>query len=298
MTTPHPPPRPPRPESREVLELKQLKDDQPELAGAVDMQIALAELQRRAQSRVPLPWLEVPSEWITERHRKGKALLQFPDIPLDWTEFRLVMRQTADILRRFDALDSADHAAIQTVLRNGRALEPIVMQWFNLTAAPELAMEQRTNHAEALASAATISAGMLDQVLALAMRPFLARAAEVLLQRPEIRQWRQSYCPLCAGEPEFAVITPSADRLLICGRCTGQWTFHPLTCPFCQNAERSLITSFASRDGRYRIYACDVCKRYLKAYDARTTKRPVSLIVDSIATLPLDAAAMQKGYHG
>jgi formate dehydrogenase maturation protein FdhE len=67
-------------------------------------------------------------------------------------------------------------------------------------------------------------------------------------------------------------------------------------CPFCENANRDRITSFASRDGQYRIYACDECERYLKAFDARHASRAVMPIVDAVATLPLDAAAMQKGY--
>ena len=57
------------------------------------------------------------------------------------------------------------------------------------------------------------------------------------------------------------------------------------------------ITSFASRDGQYRLYACDVCERYVKAYDARRASRPVMPVVDGVATLPLDAAAIQKGYQ-
>ena len=36
----------------------------------------------------------------------------------------------------------------------------------------------------------------------------------------------------------------------------------------------------------------------LKAYDARHATRPVMLAVDTIATLPLDAAAIQRGYVG
>jgi formate dehydrogenase maturation protein FdhE len=44
------------------------------------------------------------------------------------------------------------------------------------------------------------------------------------------------------------------------------------------------------------VYACDVCHRYLKAYDGRRASRPVMPIVDAVATLPLDAAAMQRGY--
>ena len=92
------------------------------------------------------------------------------------------------------------------------------------------------------------------------------------------------------------MITAAADRLLICGRCAARWRFEPLTCPFCLNADRSRITSFASRDGQYRLYACDVCERYVKAYDARRASRPVMPVVDGVATLPLDAAAIQKGY--
>ena len=69
-----------------------------------------------------------------------------------------------------------------------------------------------------------------------------------------------------------------------------------LTCPHCGNSDRSRITSFATPDGRYRVYGCDECQRYLKAYDARHASRPVMPMVDSVATLPLDAAAMQRGY--
>jgi FdhE protein len=139
---------------------------------------------------------------------------------------------------------------------------------------------------------------MLDHVLVLALRPFLARSAEALSQTVDLTGWTRGYCPFCGWEPDFAVITPNADRRLICGRCAAQWAFAPLTCPFCLNHDHSRVTSFATRDGTYRVYACDVCKRYLKAYDARHAARPVMVAVDAIATLPLDAAAMQRGYVG
>jgi FdhE protein len=96
----------------------------------------------------------------------------------------------------------------------------------------------------------------------------------------------------------LSVITPAAERHLICGRCTLRWKFDPLTCPYCHNSDRSTITSFATSDGHYRVYACNACKRYLKAYDGRKATRPVMPVVDSLATLPLDAAAMQRGYSG
>ena len=46
------------------------------------------------------------------------------------------------------------------------------------------------------------------------------------------------------------------------------------------------------------MYGCNECRKYVKAYDARGTGRPVMPAVDTIATLPLDAAAIQRGYDG
>jgi formate dehydrogenase formation protein len=285
------PPRPPRAETREIVELRQLRTEQPELASAIDMQIALVDMQRRVQSRVPLPWLQVDPEWQKVQQANGRPLVRFKDIPLEWSDFRLTLRQTADILLRFEALDRADHDRIVALGRDGNALEPLVHQWYDATSG----VEPGTDAGQRVPADAPAS---LDQVLVLALRPFLARCAEALSQRIDFASWSHGHCPVCGWEPDFAVVTPSAERRLFCGRCVAQWGFPPLACPFCSNDDRALITSFATRDGRYRVSACDVCRRYIKAYDARKAQRPVMVTVDTIATLPLDAAAMQRGYVG
>jgi len=290
------PPRAPRSESREIVELRQLKTSQPELASAVDMQIALVDMQRRVQARVPLPWIQVDPEWLRQQQAAGRPLVRFRDIPLEWTDFRLTFRQTADILHRFDALERADYQKVVSLGRDGNLLEPIVTSWYESTAGVEHADAARADADRHRAAAGAPAS--LDQVLILAIRPFLARCADALNQRIDLATWSHGHCPFCGWEPDFAVITPGAERRLICGRCLAQWRFAPLTCPFCANDDRALVTSFATRDGRYRVYACDVCRRYLKAYDARNAPRPVLVAVDSIATLPLDAAAMQRGYVG
>jgi hypothetical protein len=287
---PEHPPRAPRAEPREIVELKQLRATQPDLAPAVDMQLALVEIQRRVQSRVPLPWIQAEPDWVAAQQRSGRPVVRFGDIPLDWTDFRLTLRQTADILHRFEALDGAEHRQILALARDGNALEPLVAQWYASTSGVN-----GTAHTAPLIEGAPAN---LAQVLLLALRPFLVRCADALTQRVDFSTWRFGHCPFCGWEPDFAVITPNADRRLICGRCLAQWAFGPLTCPFCSNDDRALITSFATRDGRYRVYACDVCRRYLKAYDGRNAARPVMVAVDTIATLPLDASAIQKGYVG
>jgi hypothetical protein len=287
------PPRAPRPEPREIVELRQLRTAQPDLASAIDMQIALVELQRRVQARVPLPWIQADPEWVARQKAAGRPLVRFGDIPLEWTDFRLTLRQTADVLHRYETLDRAEHQQILALARDGNNLEPLVTKWYAATSGVEegvgVGVRDRTPEG---------APPNLDYVLALAIRPFLARCAEALAQRVDLSEWRHGRCPYCGWEPDFAVITPNAERRLICGRCAGQWAFEALTCPFCANDDRASITSFATRDGQYRVYACDVCRRYLKAFDARHASRPLMVSFDSIATLPLDAAAIQKGYLG
>ncbi|MGC4082751.1 MAG: formate dehydrogenase accessory protein FdhE [Vicinamibacterales bacterium] len=284
------PPRPVRAEPREIVELKQLKATHPELAEAVDMQVALVDIQRRVQARVPLPRIQPDPAWLASQQQVARPAVHFADIPLDWSDFRLTLRQTADVLYRFQTIERADHEYVLSLTREGNALDPLVTNWY-----------QATSGVEGGTPPPRLPAGapeMMEHLLLLSIRPFLARCAEALLQRPDFAAWHHGHCPVCGWEPDFAVVTPSGERRLICGRCTAQWTFGMHTCPYCSNDERSRITSFATRDGRYRVYACDACKRYLKAYDARNAARPVMVSVDAIATLPLDAAAQQRGYAG
>jgi formate dehydrogenase maturation protein FdhE len=292
VTEPGGRPRPARSDSREAAALRAIKNDHPELADAVDMHLELVELYRRVQGRVPLPSLAVSADLMNRHTAEARPLLRFEDIPLDLTDLRLLVRQTADILRRHGALEDADYQRVQALGRDMKLLAA-VGDWYR--SAAEAHAVASVGMADTHVTSASDDA-VVGQVLALAMRPFLSRCAEVLQQREELGSWTHPHCGLCGGEPDFAVITPAAERHLICSRCTLRWKFESLTCPYCRNADRARITSFATPDGQYRVYACDVCKRYLKAYDGRRATRPVMPMVDSVATLPLDAAAMQRGY--
>ncbi len=293
QTVSHPRPRTGRVEPRDVVELKALKTTHPELATAVDMQVALVDLQRRIQSRLTTPLLALDDPSTLARLHGGRRLIEFSDIPLDWSELRLAFRQTVDTLRRFDAVERADGDALQALVRDGARMEALTRAYY-----------ERTGGAQAMAEGPGVTTDddgispMLDQVLALALRPFLVRCADVCAARVDLSAWRRAWCPICGGEPDLAVLSSSGERALICGRCLAQWPFDPIACPFCGNDREDQVTSFTSRDRRYRVYGCDRCRKYVKAYDGRGAARPVMPTVDAIATLPLDAAAIQKGYDG
>jgi hypothetical protein len=270
-----------RSEPREIAELRRLRLEQPELASAADLQIELLQLQRRVQARVSLPNINLERTHLAGLLASG-PILRFDHLKVDWSDLRFLVRAVAAAMRTHEALEPPDLRRVEIFTRDSERLPVIARAWYEGTTPGPTAVPPELEG--------------LESVLLQAMRPILTRAADAILARLDVSAWPHGRCPVCGGEPDLSVITPAAERLLICGRCLARWPFTQLTCPFCLNADRSRITSFASRDGRYRLYACDVCERYLKAYDARGAARPVLPPVDSVATLPLDAAAIQRGY--
>ena len=123
------PPRPARSESREALELQSIRAQHPELVGAVNMHLELLELQRRIQGRVPLPMLDLSPATLQRHQLDARPLLRFEDIPLDLTDLRLMVRQTADVLRRYGALEQPDYDNAQALGRDMQLLAA-VGRWY------------------------------------------------------------------------------------------------------------------------------------------------------------------------
>jgi len=271
--------RPPdraRHDPREVAELRALAERQPELSAAASLQIELVEALRRIQTRIATASVIMTTEEIAARLSSGQPLVSFERLPIDWNEARLLFRKIADVLRRHDAIDADGVARLHEVGRSP-ALPDLARNWFEHGASDP-------------------SIDMLDEVLAWSLRPFLVRSADILQQRGAFGAWKRGVCPVCGGEPDFACIISSGERLLICSRCLTRWPTEQYACPFCGEADKQRITSFATPDGTYRVTACQSCRRYLKTLDGRRAGRAVMPALDSIATLPLDAVVMQRGF--
>ena len=265
-----------RHDSREVAELKALAERQPELSAAALLQIELVDAVRRVQARVATASITLTTDAIQQRLTAGQRLIEFEALPIEWNEARLLFRQITDVLRRHDAIDHVSALRLHEVGRSAE-LPSHARRWFD-------------------ASPSEAGIDMLDEVMGWSMRPFLTRTADVVQQRAGFADWRRGTCPVCAGEPDLAFITTSAERLLVCSRCQTRWPTDPIACPFCGEGDRQRITSFATPDGTYRVMACQTCRRYLKTLDGRRAGRPVIPALDAIATLPLDAVVMQRGF--
>ena len=96
---------PARSEPREVVELRRLRERQPQLAAAIDLQLELIDMHRRMAARVSIPrnYRDIPM--LGERLTRGETLLRYEDIALDWGELRRLLRDVSELLRRFGMME-------------------------------------------------------------------------------------------------------------------------------------------------------------------------------------------------
>lgn len=268
-------PRSERAEPRDLAALTALAAAQPDLAPAVALERELLDGERRLQRRLGTAWLPLADEDLQARLADGRRLLDWEQLGIDWPELRLRLRQVIDVLRRHDVLDAADAGRLHELERDP-ALPDLIRRWYLDEPLP-----------------ATARAGLAD-VLTVAMRPFLARAVEVVQQRVSTETWQRGTCPMCGGRPTFAVLPTTGLRHLVCGRCHGRWALDTRTCPFCLAMDR--VRVFSALDGHYQVAACDACRHYVKALDARRAGRSLMVPLDTVATLQLDQAIGAQGY--
>jgi hypothetical protein len=235
------------------------------------------ETERRVDARIPLPRIIGQDALCASRLAQGTRMLEFDDLTPDWSDLRRLLAQSADVLQRFQMLDEEPTRRLLALVRDAQALPLALRAWYDCV--PE-------------------ADATLAQAFLLGLRPYLARAARTLLPRlaEAVDAWGRRSCPVCAGDPDFALWTADARRLICC-RCTGQWPFDEARCPFCEEGTDADRRSFASQGRVYRVEACERCRRYLKGLDEPRAGRGLLLAFDVIATIELDAAAVQLGYE-
>lgn len=137
---------------------------------------------------------------------------------------------------------------------------------------------------------------VLQVIVQSAFQPLLSHYARLLLPRLDQPTWRRNYCPVCAGHADFAFLDKEESRWLMCSRCDAAWLFQRLECPSCGTVDQEALSFFTDDEGRYRLYVCEKCKRYLKAVNLRQGDEEVPLQIERLYTLELDVRALQLGY--
>ena len=274
--------------------LEEEREKKLELAEIIDLHRAL--LLAQANAPVPLPRLEMEPEEAKALLRQGIPLLQPEAMEVDWGVFAQLCDEICHIASQHQPELSEDLESVRAFLGHHPDKRSLVVDYLRGRPLRSQASGLKSQAACDLRPV-TCDLELLAFVLNNALHPFLRAYAEALAPLVDDSLWYHGYCPVCGGQPDFALLEAgSGARHLLCSRCDAQWLAHRLECPFCGNTEPNKLIYYPSEDEVYRLYVCQVCNRYLKTIDMRQVARKVIPPVERIITVAMDVAAREAGY--
>ena len=184
-----------------------------------------------------------------------------------------------------DVLELADAADLERELEAAALLEAAVCQ--------------DDERIDAAAERAGVEPPVLRVIAQMTALPLLQTCGRALHdQVPAV--WREGYCPVCGAWPTLAEFRGlERKRWLRCGRCATGWEVPWLQCPFCGESEHTNLGYLAPEEGETarKVEVCDSCKGYVKAQPTVKALVPWEIVLDDLATVPLEVAALERGYH-
>lgn len=258
---------------------------EPDMAPYYDLYRTLLELQEKAKGEITATLELADEEALQKRILQGLPSISFNQLPVEPARLAVLAKEIAQVMMDYD-VDIEDRAL------------PADDEWITLARqqfeAGQMAEKQKNQAGESEQAVATLAQMAADQ----ALRPYLQWAAAQVLSHVDQERWKRSYCPTCGGAPDFATLDgETGARHLVCSRCDSRWLYRRLGCPFCGTTDHTKVAYYPSKDKVYRLYVCQECRHYLKTIDLREAKHTVSLPMERITSVAMDAAAQQEGYR-
>lgn len=277
-------------DSNILKELSKARQEHKMLTTLLDFYYDLYLTQFRFKAEIPQTPVrdDLGRDW---RLQGGIPLLGFEQLGIEPGSFEQLVLQIVEVLHRHNPTWQIDTKPWSQDELLALARE-IFETWDTLVAPGPDIPEQSTQNEKG-----DVPGYPSAYAVGLALAPYLQQAAEANQPLLNLDLWNRGYCPVCGGQPNFALLDQErGGRHLLCSRCSFQWEYPRLGCPFCSSEKPSPY--HPSEDGTYRLYVCAECKRYLKTVDLRLTKRVIWPEVERLLTVGMDLSARQEGYVG
>ncbi|HEX7118367.1 MAG TPA: formate dehydrogenase accessory protein FdhE [Longimicrobiales bacterium] len=162
----------------------------------------------------------------------------------------------------------------------------------------EAAVAHDTPRIEQIAAEVDADPHALAAVAQLAARPLLQASGRRLAGHVP-PGWDHGYCPVCGAWPALAESRGiERARRLRCARCGADWNIVVLRCPFCGERDHRRQGGLVP-DGEEeirRVDTCHSCRGYVKTITTLRPIAPPAVLIEDLATVELDIAALERGY--
>jgi FdhE protein len=247
------------------------------------------------------PWLAVVQEILSatadpqwERVVPRRAEIQRDKIPLlagvtVVVERSLVRRLLAQLIQTAQRSGTPKMATLKTALH--AELNDLTLF--------EASLRQDTQSLSEIAAVIGADPEALQAVGSLLPVPLL-QACNRHWARAIAKSWTEGYCPVCGSWPAFAEVRGiERSRYFRCGRCGNEWQSSCLVCPYCSTTNHEELVSLVPQKSGSNsvIEACKRCLGYVKTFTKLQGSPPDKIMLDDLATVQLDVAALEQGYQ-
>ncbi|MFC2011282.1 formate dehydrogenase accessory protein FdhE [Chloroflexota bacterium] len=245
----------------------------------------LFNIQSGVEQRISEVKLGLKEEAINERLERGRPLIGFNELFLDWSLLKALFTEVTATFADYPDIFGELPESFRKPGSRPTLTKAVVKAWFKGANLPDrIAVEDADEYL------------LLEAMIHATLKPFLVSHAKALRNLVNQERWRRDYCPICGGRPDFSFLDKERGaRWLLCSRCDSEWLFQRLQCPYCSNQNQDTLTYFTDDEEVYRLYVCEQCHRYIKAIDLRHTESEV--LVERVLTIDLDRQAQEKGYN-
>ena len=252
---------------------------------SIEVGIRLLRLGIEAQPRIGTVKTHLTRDATSALLMQGKPILAFEDINLDKALLEELFRATVRILVVELPGSHEDSQRLNQLAGNTALLRQVARDYYNETPLSATATEH------------CIDTPLMEACISAALAPFLAAYSEALLELVAQELWRRKSCPICGGSADFAFLESEAgSRWLICSRCSMEWLFQRIQCPYCGTQKHQSLSYRTNSQGIYQLYTCEECRCYIKAIDLRKAGSEVLLPLERILTVDMDRQAGEANY--
>jgi FdhE protein len=258
-----------------------------------------AELQRRYPEWSP--WLAVIEQVLREAaDAKWEALVPKPPAP---QEMKVPLLSGAALNLEPAVVGAWSQRLLRSACQSGApkmaALQDGRLARLEAGDLFKPALCQNWQALRAIATELGVDADALQAVAALVPVPFLQACHR--RWRPSLSQsWSEGYCFVCGAWPILAEVRGiERSRYLRCGRCGASWQSRCLCCCYCGMTDHEeLVSLVPEKSGANAVIeACKRCHGYVKTFSTLQGSAPIKVMVDDLASVDLDIAALELGYR-
>lgn len=269
-----------------IRKLEEYEKTDGSLPALLEFYKRLIVIQNNVEQKIDLPHPLFTTEAIIAHAKKGKPLLSFNQLAIDWQLLRQIFIDTLSLFDEYQQLFGSLPSKIRQMETRLIINEHTLRAWYK---GQKIPLNVEINDTTEI---------LLKNIFHAALKPLLVKEVSALAGLIDQERWRRGYCPVCGGSADFGYLQKdNSARFLVCNRCDTEWLFQRLQCPYCKNNDQSKLSFFTDDKGLYRLYVCEECRCYLKTLDQRQVEGEILLPLERFLTLYIDRQAQEKGYQ-